>query len=144
MSGMLLAAIVAINVVSVPQMVSFKSNMGFGTAGVISGMAITYFIRDDDTKMMWAILATIVAALLALWGWRKEPSVKKSTPWYFAAWIVGIFGSLIPILWGVKQTWNPDEITIPWGWVITALLIGGFFFWLAARKGSDDEADTAT
>lgn len=142
MSGMLLAAIVAINIVSIPQMVSFRSNMGYGTAGVLSGMAIAYFIRNDDTKMMWAILATIVAALLALWGWNKEPSVKESTPWYFAAWIIGIFGSLLPILWGLKQTWKPDEVNIPWGAIITIMLIIVFFLWLLLRKGSDDTEST--
>lgn len=136
MSTTLLVAIIAINVVSIPQMVRFTSNMGFGTAGLISGMAITYFTWDD--KWGWlAALATIIAGLLFIAGILAEPNAKKASPWFIATWIVGIFGSLLPTLWGLNQTVKMEEINIPWGAIITIGLIISFFVWLMMRKSSD-------
>lgn len=138
MSGELVLAVAFIIVVLAPIVWLIKSDMALGAIGVLSGGAVTWFLHRNQTDNWgFALVMALAAAALYVFGLIKDDDVKKvkARPYFWLSFIAGVFGALLPALLGLKQTVDPDKMTIPWGWLILVVaIVVGFLVLLARRK----------
>ena len=142
MNAPLIGAVAFISVILLPIVRLYSSAIAAGAAGVLSGGAITYFLyRGGADNWGWAMLATIVAAIFYVLGLAVNKKIRKANVRYWLAYVIGVFGSLIPGLWGVRQDVKV-ETSIPWGALLTIAVIVMIVAALVARSFSKDEPST--
>lgn len=137
MSAELVLALGTIIVVLAPIVWLIKSDMALGAIGVLCGGAITWFLYQDKADN-WGFALGMAMLALVLYGIglvKDHSSIKKAQPYFWLSFIAGAFGALLPALLDLKQTVNPDEMTIPWGWLILVVgVIVGLLVLLVRHK----------
>lgn len=128
MTGQLVATVAVICIVLLPLMVLWDSKGAAGAAGVLSGGAITYFLERSGESWGFALAMMVLAAVFYLIG-----LIQNSNLLFWVAFVLGVFGSLLPVLLGLEQRVNPGAMTIPWGWILVGVLV---LFGLAAMLGA--------
>lgn len=128
------AGLVVIGAVMAPLIQQFSDKAAAGATGVLSGFFILYYmVRTDSELWGWALLATLAAMALYIAG-----LVRSSNELQWTAFAVGLFGTLIPVITGIKQRVNPDPMTIPWGWLIIGMGVLLGLLYLSWRRHSSD------